>query len=90
MIGDYHWTIQGKSLEELINEIESIVNAGTRVNIDYHINDILDEDNQEELYEYFQTADSDGILEAYDEFDGLYSEEEIRLMRIKFMSEMAN
>jgi ATP-dependent DNA helicase RecQ len=81
---------QGKSLEDLIHEIESIVNAGTRVNIDYHINNILDEENQDELYDYFQTAETDDLIEAFDEFDGLYSEEEIRLMRIKFMSEMAN
>ena len=82
--------IQGKSLEELIEEIETIVNAGTRVNLDYYINEILEEDNQEELYDYFNSAESDDVDEAFDEFDGLYTEEEIRLMRIKYMSEMAN
>jgi ATP-dependent DNA helicase RecQ len=81
---------QGKSMEEIIEEIEGIVASGTRVNINYYINDILDQDNQEEIYDYFSEADSDDISLAYKEFDGDYSEEELRLMRIKFMSEMAN
>ncbi len=81
---------QGKSVEEIIDEIEAIVSSGTRVNINYYIDDILDEDNQEEIYEYFSDAETDDLLEAYKEFDGDYSEEELRLMRIKFMSEMAN
>ena len=51
---------------------------------------LLDSDNQEEIYEYFSEAETDDIVEAYHEFDGLYTEEELRLMRIKFMSEMAN
>ncbi|HBW86979.1 MAG TPA: DNA helicase RecQ [Crocinitomicaceae bacterium] len=81
---------QGKSFNELLDEIESIVNSGTRVNINYYINSVLDNENQEELYDYFSSAETDDILDAYHEFDGLYSEEELRLMRIKFMSEMAN
>ncbi len=81
---------QGKSLEEIIEEIEAIVSSGTRVNINYYINDILDSDNQDEIYEYFSEAESDDLAQAYQEFDGDYSEEELRLMRIKFMSEMAN
>ena len=81
---------QGKSVEEIIDEIEAIVSSGTRVNINYYIDDILDEDNQEEIYEYFSEAETDDLIEAYNEFDGDYSEEELRLMRIKFMSEMAN
>lgn len=81
---------QGKSVEEIIDEIEAIVSSGTRVNINYYIDDILDEDNQEEIYEYFSEAETDDLIEAYKEFDGDYSEEELRLMRIKFMSEMAN
>jgi ATP-dependent DNA helicase RecQ len=81
---------QGKSFEEIIDEIEMIVQSGTRVNIDYYINDILDEDNQEEIYDYFSEAETDSIEDAYKAFDGDYSEEELRLMRIKFMSEMAN
>jgi ATP-dependent DNA helicase RecQ len=81
---------QGKSLEEIIDEIEGIVASGTRVNINYYINDILDQDNQEEIFDYFSDAETDDIKEAFKEFDGDYSEEELRLMRIKFMSEMAN
>ena len=81
---------QGKSFEELLEEIETIVNSGTRVNINYYINSVLDVEIQDELYDYFSCAESDDIIEAYHEFDGLYSEEELRLMRIKFMSEMAN
>ena len=72
-------------------EIENIVASGTKINIDYYINNILDEDAQEEVYDYFmEDAESDNIKEAFDEFDGDYSEEELRLMKIKFMSEMAN
>ncbi len=81
---------QGKSLEEVIDEIEAIVSSGTRVNINYYINDLLDPENQEEIYDYFSEAETDDVTEAYKEFDGDYSEEELRLMRIKFMSEMAN
>lgn len=81
---------QGKSFDEIIDEIEMIVQSGTRVNINYYLNEILDEDNQEEIYDYFYEAESDAIDDAYQEFDGDYTEEELRLMRIKFMSEMAN
>ena len=81
---------QGKSLEEVIEEIEAIVSSGTRVNINYYINDLLDPENQEEIYDYFSEAETDDVSKAYKEFDGDYSEEELRLMRIKFMSEMAN
>jgi ATP-dependent DNA helicase RecQ len=81
---------QGKSLDEVIEEIEAIVSSGTRVNINYYINDLLDPENQEEIYDYFSEAETDDVTEAYKEFDGDYSEEELRLMRIKFMSEMAN
>lgn len=81
---------QGKSLDEVIEEIEMIVSSGTRVNINYYIDDILDSDNQEEIYDYFKEATTDDLVTAYHEFDGDYSEEELRLMRIKFMSEMAN
>lgn len=81
---------QGKTLEEVIDEIEAIVTSGTRVNINYYIDDILDADVQEDIYEYFSEADTDDLKAAYEEFDGDYSEEELRLMWIKFMSEMAN
>ena len=81
---------QGKTMEEVIDEIEGIVSSGTRVNINYYIDDILDADNQEEIYDYFKEAETDDIVNAFNEFDGDYTEEELRLMRIKFMSEMAN
>ena len=81
---------KGKDLEHVITEIEAIVNAGTKINIDYYINDILDEEDQEDIYEYFMESESDDIQEAYDEFDGDFTEEQLRLMRVKFMSEVAN
>ncbi len=81
---------QGKTVDEVIDEIEQIVASGTRVNINYYIDDILDQDTQEDIYEYFSEAETDDLQAAYDEFDGDYSEEELRLVRIKFMSEMAN
>ena len=82
---------QSKELDELILELEHIVASGTKINIDYYLNDILDDDSQEEIYDYFmEDAESDDIAVAVEEFDGDYSEDEIRLMKIKFMSEMAN
>ena len=64
--------------------------VGTKLNIDYSLDDLLDEDQQEDIYEYFMEAESDNIQEALDEFDGEYDEEELRLMRIKFINEVAN
>ena len=81
---------QGKNFEEVIEELEVIVSSGTRVNINYHIDKILDADDQDEIFDYFSSAESDELTLAQEEFDDLYSEEELRLMRIKFMSEMAN
>ena len=82
---------QSKELDKLILELEHIVASGTKINIDYYLNDILDDDSQEEIYDYFmEDAESDDIAVAVEEFDGDYSEDEIRLMKIKFMSEMAN
>ncbi len=78
------------SMEELIEEIEHICYSGTKLNIDYYIEQILDEDQEEELYDYFLHAASDSIEEALDEFGDDYSEEELRLMRVKFLSEYAN
>ena len=71
-------------------EIETVVSSGTRVNINYYLNDVLDEDSQDEVFDYFNEAETDDIIDAYKEFDGLYTEEELRLMRIRFMSEVAN
>jgi ATP-dependent DNA helicase RecQ len=82
---------KGLSLTDLISEIESIVHSGTKVNISYYINDILDEDKQEEAMEYFKESDSDSVAVALKELgEDEYTEEEIRLMRIKFMSEFGN
>jgi len=75
----------------LINEIETIVNSGTKVNIDYYLNDILDEDLINDIYEYFRTAETDSLDAAFEEFKGDDVEpENIHLVRIKFMSELAN
>ena len=81
---------QGKTFNELLDEIESIVASGTRVNINYYINTLLDLDNQNEIFECFNNANSDDLVTAYHELDGLYTEEELRLVRIRYMSEMAN
>ena len=70
--------------------MEAIVYSGNKINIDYCINELLDEDQQEEIYEYFMEAESDRIQDAMDEFDGDYDDEELRLMRIKFTNEVAN
>ena len=81
----------GVSFDELLAEIEVIVASGTKVNLDYCINDMLEEDAQEEIFEYFmEDAETDSIAAADEEFEGDYSEEELRIMRIKFMSEVAN
>jgi ATP-dependent DNA helicase RecQ len=81
---------KGLTMEELTKEMERIVYSGTKLNIDYSLNDLLDEDQQEEIYEYFMEAESDKIQKVLDEFDGDYDEEELRLMRIKFLSNVAN
>ena len=81
---------KGLSFNELIEEMQGIVYSGTKLNIDYHIDDLLDEDQQEEIFNYFMESKSDRIQDALDEFDGDYDEEELRLMRIKFMSQVAN
>ncbi|AOW21981.1 RecQ family ATP-dependent DNA helicase [Urechidicola croceus] len=81
---------KGLDFIELIMEMQRIVFMGTKLNIDYHIDDILDEDQQEEIYDYFMEAETDHIEAAMTEFDGDYDDEELRLMRIKFISDVAN
>lgn len=81
---------QGISFDELLDEIDAIVYSGTKLNIDYYIEDELDEDHVDDIYEYFREAETDSIDDALDEFDGDYTEEEIRLVRIKFLSDMGN
>ncbi|NJY63821.1 RecQ family ATP-dependent DNA helicase [Salinimicrobium sp. CDJ15-81-2] len=81
---------KGMEMTDFIKEMEAIVYSGTKLNINYWIDEILDEDQQEEIHEYFIDAQSDKIEEALEEFDGDYDEEELRLYRIKFISEVAN
>ena len=77
-------------MRNLISEMETIVFSGTKLNIDYWINEILDEDQIEELNEYFLEAENDNINDAIKEFEEFYEEEEVRLYRIKFISDVAN
>ncbi len=81
---------KGLELPSLIKEMEQIVFSGTKLNIGYWIDEILDEDQQEEIHDYFIEADTDSISEAVEEFDGDYEDEELRLYRLKFISEVAN
>jgi ATP-dependent DNA helicase RecQ len=81
---------KGMTMEEFIKEMEAIVYSGTKLNIDYWIDEILDEDQQEEIHDYFMQSETDNISAAIDEFDGDYDDEELRLYRIKFISEVAN
>lgn len=81
---------QGLGFEELLDNIEAIVYSGMRINIDYFLEEIMDDDQIDDIYEYFRTSETDNLDVAMDELDGDYSEDEIRLVRIKFMSEMAN
>jgi ATP-dependent DNA helicase RecQ len=82
-----------KNLEmmDLIEEIEAIVSSGTKLNIDYYLDEIMDDEKLEEIYEYFREAETESIDEALAELgEEYFSEEEIRLVRIKFFSELAN
>lgn len=81
---------KGLSMGALIKEMEQIVYSGTKLNITYWIDEMLDEDQQEEIHDYFMESHSDNIEEALKEFDGEYDIDELRLMRIKFISEVAN
>lgn len=81
---------KGLEMPQFIKEMEAIVYSGTKLNINYWIDEILDEDQQEEIHEYFLEAENDTIETAMEEFDGEYDTEELRLYRIKFISEVAN
>jgi ATP-dependent DNA helicase RecQ len=81
---------KGMQMSDFIKEMEAIVYSGTKLNINYWIDDLLDEDQQEELHDYFMESETDKIDVAIDEFDGDYDDEELRLYRIKFISEVAN
>ena len=81
---------KGIEFDELLDEIEAIVYSGTKLNIDYFIDDIMDEDHVNDIYLYFKESETDDLEDAIDELGNDYSEEEIRLVRIKFLSELAN
>lgn len=81
---------KGLEFDELLDEVEAIVYSGTKINISYFLNEVMDDDRQEDIFEYFKESDSDDLNEALNELGNEYSEEEIRLVRIKFLSEMGN
>ena len=81
---------KGLTMDALIKEMEQIVYSGTKLNIKYWVDDMLDDDQQEEIHDYFMESESDKIEDALKEFDGDYDIDELRLMRIKFISEVAN
>jgi ATP-dependent DNA helicase RecQ len=81
---------KGLTFSELVDELQQIVYMGTKINIDYCIDELLDEEQQEEIFNYYMEAESDRIQDALDEFGGDYDELELRLMRIKFISKVAN
>ena len=81
---------QGIDFDDLLDEIEAIVYSGTKLNIDYFLEEVMDEDHVDDIYDYFTESDTDRLSVAQDELGEEYSEDEIRLVRIKFISEMAN
>ena len=81
---------KGIEFDELLDEIEAIVYAGTKINIDYFIDDVMDEDHVSDIYQYFKESETDDLSAAIDELGNDYTEDEIRLVRIKFISDMAN
>ena len=81
---------KGLEFSDLLDEVEAIVYSGTKINIDYFLQEIMDEDHIEDIFEYFKEADSDSLEDAINELGRDYTEEEIRLVRIKFLSEMGN
>ena len=81
---------KGLDFSELLDEVEAIVYSGTRLNIDYFLEEIMDEDHMLDIYEYFKESTTDKLDDAMDELGDDYTEDEIRLVRIKFISEMAN
>ena len=83
-------TAQGLEFEELLDEVEAIVYSGTKLNIDYFLEEVMDEDHVDDIYDYFTESDTDKLSVAEEELGDEYSEDEIRLVRIKFISEMAN
>ena len=83
-------TAQGLEFEELLDEVEAIVYSGTKLNIDYFLEEVMDEDHVDDIYDYFSESESDALEDAINELGHECSEDEIRLVRIKFISDMAN
>ena len=81
---------KGLEFSELLDEGEAIVYSGTKININYFLNEVVDEDHQEDIFEYFKESESDDLNAAIEELGADYTEDEIRLMRIKFLSELGN
>ena len=81
---------QGLEFEELLDEVEAIVYSGTKLNIDYFLEEVMDDDHVDDIYDYFSESDTDDLATAMDELGDDYSEDEVRLVRIKFLSEVAN
>jgi ATP-dependent DNA helicase RecQ len=82
---------KGVEVKDVISEVEAIVNSGTKLNIDYYVNDVIDDEHQEEVFDYFREAEDDSIEKALLELgEDEYSEDDIRLMRIKFLSDLGN
>lgn len=81
---------KGLEFDELLDEVEAIVYSGTKINISYFLNEIMEEDRQEDIFEYFKESESDDLEAAIEELGSDYTEEEIRLVRIKFLSELGN
>ncbi len=82
--------VQGMDFEELLDELDAIVYSGTKINIDYYLEEIFDDEQIEDIYDYFLDSETDCLNVAMKELDGIYTENEVRLVRLKFMSEMAN
>ena len=81
---------QGIDFDELLDEVEAIVYSGTKLNIDYFLEEVMDDDHVDDIYDYFAESETDDLEAAIKELGEDYSEDEIRLVRIKFISEMAN
>ena len=81
---------QGIDFEDLLTEIEAIVYSGTKLNIDYFIEEVIDDDHVDEIYDYFKESETDDLATALEELGDEYSEDEVRLVRIKFISDMGN
>ena len=81
---------QGIKYDELLTELESIVYSGTKLDLDYYIEEIMDEDQIDDIYDYFAEAETDSLDDAFAEFDGDYEDAWIRLIRVKYISDMAN